>query len=784
MTSQLTSHKEQRHSGDDSELQAAYRHIEVLQSDITELATLLKNSEQQLIEQQKGSNDTSHGLGLDRHIKQLQTVIEECERQNQSLQDYLQSVHNGGTLDVLVEQLQRSLEEEVQSNTKLRNALTDSQNDLLHLQNDKANEIARLNEEFDELARLYETATNEIKMLDNRLVTRSSNSPDKSNTQERVAVQKLVSSLENERNRLVNDTKQLQAKLDDIGKKLRISEAKLKDSEVVNKEITLKLENATLASHESQAKYDALQLELVQLKNELPQISANGQSKAEKDEIEFYRSELTRLQNILGYERSKFEEDLHNAILNEQRMGQDQLHVRLNELRNQFDIRMDQMVCKQQDTESLLNDLERILVEEREAFHRREDSLLGEIRHMQGGYRDSRFGSSSYTQIDFEGERRNLENKVYDLQSENRRLQKFIDSQGHGFSKERYELMNEIALLKQGLEAYEKNGTDDKSNRIIQKLQEQKNNLELALSQKESKLLNLESQVRQDPNTRIATLEKEKQALEKILSTKESELRTSELKVSQLFNEQRNIMSPLEQAEGLHESQLKQEKSRCDELIIKLDELTVLNKQLRRQVETLQTTSHSISHHENESLRLELSDLKVYNKEVMFSLEELFFQTIGGHMDNNRSKSKPVMSATSIKTQCSNLIKDVLHNRALLDKYIHWRADLKYQKKYLSLKVDDLEESAQRTLNYLKEKGIPLNTPSTLDALTPRQKWKKLINTILATKRMTKWAKSWRMKMQESDFVFSDLVTKYGQIPSPIRPAFQQTRSHKSIFPS
>ncbi|KAJ3000962.1 hypothetical protein HDV02_000031 [Globomyces sp. JEL0801] len=686
MTSQLTSHKEQRHSGDDSELQAAYRHIEVLQSDITELATLLKNSEQQLIEQQKGSNDTSHGLGLDRHIKQLQTVIEECERQNQSLQDYLQSVHNGGTLDVLVEQLQRSLEEEVQSNTKLRNALTDSQNDLLHLQNDKANEIARLNEEFDELARLYETATNEIKMLDNRLVTQSSNSPDKSNTQERVAVQKLVSSLENERNRLVNDTKQLQAKLDDIGKKLRISEAKLKDSEVVNKEITLKLENATLASHESQAKYDALQLELVQLKNELPQISANGQSKAEKDEIEFYRSELTRLQNILGYERSKFEEDLHNAILNEQRMGQDQLHVRLNELRNQFDIRMDQMVCKQQDTESLLNDLERILVEEREAFHRREDSLLGEIRHMQGGYRDSRFGSSSYTQIDFEGERRNLENKVYDLQSENRRLQKFIDSQGHGFSKERYELMNEIALLKQGLEAYEKNGTDDKSNRIIQKLQEQKN------------------------------------ALEKILSTKESELRASELKVSQLFNEQRNIMSPLEQAEGLHESQLKQEKSRCDELIIKLDELTVLNKQLRRQVETLQTTSHSISHHENESLRLELSDLKVYNKEVMFSLEELFFQTIGGHMDNNRSKSKPVMSAT----------------RALLDKYIHWRADLKYQKKYLSLKVDDLEES--------------------------------------------KWAKSWRMKMQESDFVFSDLVTKYGQIPSPIRPAFQQTRSHKSIF--
>ena len=84
-----------------------------------------------------------------------------------------------------------------------------------------------------------------------------------------------------------------------------------------------------------------------------------------------------------------------------------------------------------------------------------------------------------------------------------------------------------------------------------------------------------------------------------------------------------------------------------------------------------------------------------------------------------------------------SLISEVLYLRALSNRLLLWRADLKYQKVYLSLKVDDLQTSQKVTLNFLRDMGVSSSTSFTEDeALTPIRKLRRCVNTIIGVYRM------------------------------------------------
>ncbi|TPX76541.1 hypothetical protein CcCBS67573_g02206 [Chytriomyces confervae] len=106
-----------------------------------------------------------------------------------------------------------------------------------------------------------------------------------------------------------------------------------------------------------------------------------------------------------------------------------------------------------------------------------------------------------------------------------------------------------------------------------------------------------------------------------------------------------------------------------------------------------------------------------------------------------------------LRTQMSSLIAEVIYLRALANRLFLWRADLKYQKVYLSLKVDDLSASQQVTLKFLREMGVddaPAASHSSGSTLRPLQKLKSCVNVVIGVYRMMVMARDWQDTLQEN----------------------------------
>ena len=152
----------------------------------------------------------------------------------------------------------------------------------------------------------------------------------------------------------------------------------------------------------------------------------------------------------------------------------------------------------------------------------------------------------------------------------------------------------------------------------------------------------------------------------------------------------------------------------------KIEELKYRNLQLKKQIE-VKTTPVPITQHaaqeEIESLRIELSNLKTSNGEVLSILREMLIATVGpGAIDIPYIETNKVLinissyqiqistlkqTSSRLREQCSSLVHEVYYMQALVNRLVLWRADLKYQKLYLSLKVEDLLARFASDLNLI-----------------------------------------------------------------------------------
>jgi hypothetical protein len=232
-------------------------------------------------------------------------------------------------------------------------------------------------------------------------------------------------------------------------------------------------------------------------------------------------------------------------------------------------------------------------------------------------------------------------------------------------------------------------------------------------------------------------LEKQKESLEKMLSVKEADLQNAQLRINELLgngNVDPEMYTQLD--EQLKEStiKIKYERDRARRLAIKVEDLSLFNKQLRKQIDVLQTpSSYGI-----DSLRTELSDLKTLNNEILLIVGEMLSQAVGpGFLDiQEKSSSRVRVNVSKLKAQCSSIIQEIIMSRGMISRLLLWRSDLQYQKTFLTLQIDDLEQSAKAMISFMNNMGLSIDPTLEPARLNTRQKWKSACNMIIAISRM------------------------------------------------
>ncbi|KAJ3027252.1 UNVERIFIED_CONTAM: hypothetical protein HDU68_004167 [Siphonaria sp. JEL0065] len=237
----------------------------------------------------------------------------------------------------------------------------------------------------------------------------------------------------------------------------------------------------------------------------------------------------------------------------------------------------------------------------------------------------------------------------------------------------------------------------------------------------------------------------------------------------------KNQVGNLDHARKEAETHFALEKDRCKRLSAKADDLKrryqYQQRLLEDQEESINSalrpaprggTAEDQLHDEIAHLRRELHSAKQSRNEIINVIRETLVSTVG-----EASIDAAVVSATSatsmvrtshridmgrLRSQMSSLIAEVIYLRALANRLFLWRADLKYQKVYLSLKVADLSESQKATVKFIREMGVdaPAND---LDApvLRPIQKFRAGVNVVIGVYRMMVMARSWQDTLEDNN---------------------------------
>jgi chromosome segregation ATPase len=336
-------------------------------------------------------------------------------------------------------------------------------------------QIMELREEFDELAVLYDHTLRELEQLkaqlDDHGVIRQGSLAGSFAAQDMAALNKLLVSLEGERNSLNAEAVMMKQKYESL------LETKNKELDLLNSKLAKIEVTDRIAMEEYKNRAQSLEFEVKELRMRLQDIGselqrANHDFRNAEKRIFMLENERTALLDEQLQQKELFDNEMYHAINAEQLRARDHLNFKIKELKSGFDMTLNEMIRKQNQLEQMLDESERLLIADRETFHHREQQLLDELRYLQKEG-SARWGyEHRYT--DLEQERMHLEEKLHQLHLENRRLRKAIDTQGSHFLKERYDMLSEIATLKAELEAMEFQTKENDQSRIVKTLQEQK----------------------------------------------------------------------------------------------------------------------------------------------------------------------------------------------------------------------------------------------------------------------------------------------------------------------
>ncbi|KAI8811785.1 hypothetical protein BJ742DRAFT_101601 [Cladochytrium replicatum] len=128
---------------------------------------------------------------------------------------------------------------------------------------------------------------------------------------------------------------------------------------------------------------------------------------------------------------------------------------------------------------------------------------------------------------------------------------------------------------------------------------------------------------------------------------------------------------------------------------------------------------------------------------------DVSFESPGAQSLSSTDSGPAQFDVFRLKELCGALINEVVYLRAYVNRMLLWRADLQYQKMYLSLKVADLLTSQKATLTYIKGMGINPNFTAQ-GPLTPIKRFRTASLAVISIFRMRILARIWQEVVSES----------------------------------
>ncbi|KAI8929058.1 hypothetical protein BC831DRAFT_433920 [Entophlyctis helioformis] len=753
------------------------------------------------------SNEPSGHRLSNKEYAELTAKADDVDQSMSQLENCLALLdENAAEMDRQVDELRKVWSHELAANTVLRNLIAKTQGDAQLAQQESQRQVARLREEFDELAHAYDAAQREAELLrreakthdlalrsvekrcDDRLNTQFYEhqeqlaAQDEQHIKERSALNKLVASLSpSATGRLEDRNHGNSREVDSLRRKLSERESQLVEIETSFRQAELKLRDADYRLKDYDAKFKELDMvhkdvmaDLDLRLREAEMHARHVETKLKETEADYSRA--TQELNFTS-ERYRAMEDTYRQMTAPGHLHR--THEELDAQRQAWLAERVQLEMQVKQKQMELLDREQDLLEERMRMRSLADE---EIRNAV----------STEQRL-----RAKYENVIDDLRAQKRKVQEQLDETEHRamdaaereraltdeakalahrlgeretlWRSERERLEQELARIRDESVQITEHLKADDANGVVSAIQEQKDNLDALLRDRESEIGSLQAKMQELSSVQVETVQREKNLM-RMLTERDRQLRESQaqlqamtIRIDQLsgpaHRDQQTSMSwhrrlhptpllaaavtesQLEEARRQAETQIRFERDRAKRLAHKVEDLKYRNTQLKKQIEARAAPMPSSidgAREEIEALRTELANLKTSNGEVLAVLRETLLNTVGP-------------GAIDIPDIESN--REVVYMRALTNRLVLWRADLKYQKLYLSLKVEDLLESHKTTLSFIHGMGVTLDRQDSMSNLTPRRKFIRCVHAVIAMQRMRVLATSWQLFLQDTNRV-------------------------------
>ncbi|KAJ3105275.1 hypothetical protein HDU97_008298 [Phlyctochytrium planicorne] len=666
--------------------------------------------------------ETAHTL-LEEHVREVQTLKDAIEALSNQLGERINpSEASSSSVRLLqrqVEELKKVWSHELAANMILRNLIAKTQAENMAAEDTSRQQQIRLREEFDELAAVVEETHREaamyreecivkdraLKEVERKLEERlngqffdleqqhqeQAQQLEDMYNKERLALNKLIANLEKERDRLQTELARVKSSFNErlASSTESIDELSHRIQDLERGRDDLKRQNSSLREdlRRSQEDLDQARYSLATLQNTLREKEGTDVAEIIRADFKSRMASLERHIDSLEYEKRNLEVQLQNS---------------------------------------------RMILDERNSLRKK----LADIEQSFGGRLDKRGVAEELQQLE-----RRLSGREMELQEE----RKMAERRYQEWLEERRILEEELARYRDG--RYGDGGQDrvEQASRIFRA---QRDNLERAVAQRDTQIRTLEVRLQellQEGDMIPAEVRRREAALDKDL-----QLRTGQV------HELSERLAMLDEAKRVAEAQYAHEKEKCRRLNLRLDDMKRRLAQDEAVNTALRPTTRSSNYEDRlreeiQQLRKELHRARQSTTEIVAVVKETLQQTIGKPGDQADSPNRPPrIDIARLREQMGSLISEVIYLRAFVNRLLLWRADLKYQKVYLSIKVDDLLSSQKSTLAFIQDMGINPPQSGAPIKLSAASRFRKCANAIIAVYRMMVMARNWQDVLQEN----------------------------------
>ncbi|KAJ3195601.1 hypothetical protein HK101_011664 [Irineochytrium annulatum] len=504
----------------------------------------------------------------------------------------------------------------------------------------------------------------------------------------------------------------------------------------------------------------------------------NGRLQGQFFELEqAHQDQAQQLEDMYSKERAALNKLIANLEKERDRLVND-----MNRMKVSFQEKSNHTSASFEDLSNRLKDSERA----REELRRHNQILKDDLIRMQSELERARsdltyqIRSPDAPRPDARSRIVSLERMIDELRDEKRSLEERL-SVSDRWMEEREDILLREAELAEArrildrketeLTAFFDSGGNERMDQIMNRLRMQNEDLEKAIAHRDVQIRNFESRV-QELLQRQGDMVPYEEARRREIDL-ERELHRSLDQLRQLSGQ----LKASEDGRKAAEAQGHYEKEKSRRMGLKVDDLKrrlaqdeAVNSALRpspRATRVEDRLKDEINH-----LRKELYQARQSTSEMVNVIRETLINTLGeASIDvQDRRSSKSHIDMARVRNQMSSLISEVIYLRALVNRLLLWRADLKYQKVYLSLKVQDLLGSQKETLAFIQDMGVKHPQAEVTETISPIRKLRRCANTIVAVYRMMVMARNWQDVLEQNREFFGEVESNTSEWPTDSSP--------------